>query len=43
MYLLFLAPAILLGLWAQWKVKSASSKASGIAAGSGERSCRFLT
>jgi uncharacterized protein len=35
MYLLFLVPAMLLGLWAQWKVKSAYSEASRIAASSG--------
>jgi len=34
-YLLFIAPAILLGLWAQWKVHSAYSEASRIGAGSG--------
>jgi Zn-dependent membrane protease YugP len=35
MYLLFLAPGILLALWAQWRVRSAYSRASQIPAQSG--------
>lgn len=35
MYFLFLAPGILLALWAQWRVKSAYASASQVAARSG--------
>jgi Zn-dependent membrane protease YugP len=35
MYFVFLAPGILLALWAQWRVKSAYAEASRIPAGSG--------
>jgi Zn-dependent membrane protease YugP len=35
MYFLFLAPALLLGMWAQWRVKSAYAKASQLPARSG--------
>jgi Zn-dependent membrane protease YugP len=35
MYFLFLAPGILLALWAQWRVKSAYAEASRYAARSG--------
>jgi Zn-dependent membrane protease YugP len=35
MYLLFLAPAMLLGIWAQWRVRSAYAEASRIAPSSG--------
>jgi Zn-dependent membrane protease YugP len=35
MYLLFVAPAMLLALWAQWRVRSAYGEASRIRAGSG--------
>ena len=35
MYFVFMAPAILLAMWAQWRVKSAYAEASEIPAGSG--------
>jgi Zn-dependent membrane protease YugP len=35
MYLVFVAPAMILALWAQWRVKSAYATASGLASRSG--------
>ena len=43
MYFLFLSPAILLGMWAQWRVKSAYGRGMQMPAGlSGAAAARYI-